>query len=78
LAEPRTEPRTAEPVACVDFGSTFTKAVLVDAATGELLAAASHPTTLATDVGNGLVANYHFPLTQAACETAAQAFFAQF
>ena len=36
------------------------------------------PTTLATDVGNGIVANYHFPLTQAACETAAQAFFAHF
>ena len=36
------------------------------------------PTTLATDVGNGLVANYHFPLTQTACETAAQAYFAHF
>jgi len=47
------EPRRGEPVACVDFGSTFTKAVLVDAATGEVLAAASHPTTLATDVLDG-------------------------
>jgi len=36
------------------------------------------PATLAADVGNGIVANYHFPLTQTACETAAQAFFAQF
>ena len=36
------------------------------------------PATLASDVGNGLVANYHFPLTQTACETAAQAFFGQF
>ena len=36
------------------------------------------PTTLAGDVGNGLIANYHFPLTQTACETAAQAFFAHF
>jgi len=36
------------------------------------------PTTLATDVGNGVVANYHFPLTQTACETAAQAYFANF
>ena len=36
------------------------------------------PTTLATDVGNGIVANYHFPLTQTACETAAQAYFAHF
>jgi len=36
------------------------------------------PATLATDVGNGIVANYHFPLTQTACETAAQAYFARF
>ena len=36
------------------------------------------PATLAGDVGNGLVANYHFPLTQTACETAAQAYFAHF
>jgi len=36
------------------------------------------PATLAADVGNGLVANYHFPLTQTACETAAQAYFAHF
>ncbi|MFL6680548.1 MAG: alpha/beta hydrolase family protein, partial [Burkholderiaceae bacterium] len=36
------------------------------------------PATLATDVGNGIVANYHFPLTQTACETAAQAYFANF
>ncbi len=33
-------------VVCVDFGSTFTKAALVDLATGDLLATASHPTTL--------------------------------
>ena len=31
---------------CVDVGSTFTKGVLVDAGTGELLATASHRTTL--------------------------------
>jgi hypothetical protein len=36
------------------------------------------PAELAADVGNGIVANYHFPLTQTACETAAQGFFAQF
>jgi len=36
------------------------------------------PATLATDVGNGIVANYHFPLTQTACETAAVGFFAHF
>ena len=38
----------------------------------------TNPATLAADVGNGIVANYHFPLTQTACETAAQAFFAHF
>ncbi|HEX7638578.1 MAG TPA: prolyl oligopeptidase family serine peptidase [Burkholderiaceae bacterium] len=34
--------------------------------------------TLATDIGNAVVAEYHFPLTQTACETAAQAYFAHF
>jgi uncharacterized protein (TIGR01319 family) len=41
-------------VACVDVGSTFTKAAVVDARTGELLATASHPTTVDTDVLHGL------------------------
>jgi uncharacterized protein (TIGR01319 family) len=40
-------------VACVDFGSTFTKAALVDTRTGELLATASHRTTVDTDVLDG-------------------------
>ncbi|MGH3444421.1 MAG: glutamate mutase L [Nocardioidaceae bacterium] len=40
-------------VACVDFGSTFTKAALVDTATGELVATASHRTTIDTDVLDG-------------------------
>ena len=40
-------------VVCVDFGSTFTKAALVDLATGELLATASHPTTLPDAQGDG-------------------------
>jgi sugar (pentulose or hexulose) kinase len=40
----------SEQVLCVDLGSTFTKAALVDAATGALLGSATHPTTLATDV----------------------------
>lgn len=38
---------------CVDFGSTFTKAALVDLATGDLLATASHPTTLPDAEGHG-------------------------
>ncbi len=36
------------------------------------------PAALATDVGNAVIAYYHFPLTQTACETAAQAYFAHF
>jgi len=40
-------------VLCVDFGSTFTKAVLIDPADGRLLAEASAPTTVNTDVLEG-------------------------
>ncbi|GAA1935654.1 glutamate mutase L [Nocardioides hwasunensis] len=40
-------------IVCVDFGSTFTKAALVDLATGDLLATASHPTTLPDARGSG-------------------------
>jgi uncharacterized protein (TIGR01319 family) len=50
--------RAVEPVEttvaiCVDFGSTFTKAALVDIETGDLLASASHRTTIDTDVLDG-------------------------
>ena len=38
---------------CVDFGSTFTKASFVDLADGRIVAAASHPTTIGTDVLDG-------------------------
>ena len=40
-------------IVCVDFGSTFTKAALVDLDTGALLASASHPTTLPDAAGDG-------------------------
>ena len=40
-------------VLCVDFGSTFTKAVLLDPADGSVLAGASVPTTVGTDVLDG-------------------------
>ncbi len=40
-------------VLCVDFGSTFTKAALVDTDDGTLVATGSHPTTIATDVLDG-------------------------
>lgn len=38
---------------CVDFGSTFTKAALVDTGAGELLATREVPTTIDTDVLDG-------------------------
>jgi uncharacterized protein (TIGR01319 family) len=39
---------------CADVGSTFTKVAAVDLGTGELVGAASHPTTVGTDVLHGL------------------------
>jgi len=41
-------------VACVDVGSTFTKAALVELGSGELLGTATRPTTAATDVMDGI------------------------
>ena len=41
-------------VLCVDVGSTFTKAALVEDLTGELLGAAEHRTTLDSDVLDGV------------------------
>ncbi|HEY9562910.1 MAG TPA: glutamate mutase L [Nocardioides sp.] len=38
---------------CVDFGSTFTKALLVDLEDGAVVGSAAHPTTLTTDVLDG-------------------------
>ena len=38
---------------CVDFGSTFTKAALVDLAEGRIVGPASHRTTIDTDVLDG-------------------------
>jgi len=43
----------ADAVVCVDFGSTWTKAALVELGTGALLGTASHPTTIDTDVLDG-------------------------
>jgi len=40
-------------VLCVDFGSTFTKAVLIDPTDGRLLAGASVPTTVDSDILDG-------------------------
>jgi uncharacterized protein (TIGR01319 family) len=41
-------------VLCVDVGSTFTKAVLVDVGSGALVGASSSPTTVGTDVMDGV------------------------
>lgn len=40
--------------ACVDVGSTFTKVVVVDLVDGAVVTTASHPTTVGTDVLDGL------------------------
>jgi uncharacterized protein (TIGR01319 family) len=44
---------TGHAVICVDFGSTFTKAALVDLDTGRMVASAAHRTTIETDVMDG-------------------------
>jgi uncharacterized protein (TIGR01319 family) len=41
-------------LACLDVGSTFTKGCLVDTSTGELIATATHPTTVSDDVQRGI------------------------
>ena len=40
-------------VLCVDFGSTFTKAALIESGSGEVIGSASTPTTLGTDLLDG-------------------------
>lgn len=44
---------TAALAVCVDFGSTFTKALLVDLADGAVLGTAAHRTTIDTDLMDG-------------------------
>jgi uncharacterized protein (TIGR01319 family) len=44
---------SADLAVCVDFGSTFTKASLVDVDAGRILARAEHPTTIETDLLDG-------------------------
>ena len=41
-------------ILCVDFGSTFTKAALVDGVSGTLIATDSHPTSIGTDLMEAL------------------------
>jgi uncharacterized protein (TIGR01319 family) len=52
LAEP------ADLAICVDFGSTFTKVLLVDLREGRVLAAAEHPTTLPGPHGGDVLDGY--------------------
>ena len=48
VEEGEQRPSRNQVAVCVDFGSTFTKASLVDLAEGRIVASASHPTTLPT------------------------------
>jgi uncharacterized protein (TIGR01319 family) len=49
----------ADAVVCVDFGSTFTKAALVDLAQGRIVASASHATTIPVpDSGGDVLDGY--------------------
>jgi len=66
-------PNSAQGVMALEVASVASQATALYLGEG-----VTDPATLATDVGNGIVANYHFPLTQTACETAAQAYFANF
>jgi len=50
----RHRPTPRDAVVCVDVGSTFTKATVVDVTCGDLLATGSHPTTIRTDVLDGV------------------------
>jgi uncharacterized protein (TIGR01319 family) len=52
ISPPR--PTGWDAVVCVDVGSTFTKACVVDVTAGELVATGSHPTTVETDVLDGV------------------------
>jgi uncharacterized protein (TIGR01319 family) len=54
LAPPPYLPRAL--AICVDFGSTFTKLTVVDLGSGELVATASHRTTIESDVMDGYAA----------------------
>lgn len=48
------------------------------AATAAAAQGVTSPGALASEVGSAVIANYHYPNTQLACETAAQAYFGKF
>ncbi len=66
-------PNSPQGVSVLAYASVASQAVATFLAQG-----VTSPTTMATDVGEALISYYHFPLTQSACEVAAQGFFAHF
>jgi uncharacterized protein (TIGR01319 family) len=58
---------------CADVGSTFTKVAVVDLDTGGLLATATHPTTVDSDVLDGLDAATALALDHARANTGVEA-----
>ncbi|MBV8635759.1 MAG: hypothetical protein JO002_14790, partial [Burkholderiaceae bacterium] len=66
-------PNGPQGVSVLAYASVASQAVTYFLAQG-----VTSPVAMATDVGEALIQNYHFPLTQSACEVAAQGFFAHF
>ncbi|MET3105584.1 poly(3-hydroxybutyrate) depolymerase [Oxalobacteraceae bacterium GrIS 2.11] len=66
-------PNSPQGVSVLGYASVASQAVATYLAQG-----VTSPTVMATDVGQAIIAYYHFPLTQSSCEVAAQAFFAHF
>lgn len=66
-------PNSPQGVMVLGLASVASQAVATYLAQG-----VTSPAVMATDVGNAVMYYYHFPLTQSACEVAAQAFFAHF
>jgi hypothetical protein len=66
-------PNSPQGIMVMGIAGVASQAVAVYLAQG-----VTSPATMAGNVGNAVIAYYHFPLTQSACEVAAQAFFANF
>jgi dienelactone hydrolase len=66
-------PNSPQGVSVLAYASVASQAVATFLAQG-----VTSPTAMASDVGEALISYYHFPLTQSACEVAAQGFFAHF
>ena len=66
-------PNSPQGIMALGIASVASQAVSTYLAQG-----VTSPATMATNVGNAIIAYYHFPLAQTACEAAAQTYFAQF